>query len=267
MTTSDPSRSPAGTESFWAYTHVPQPAATRSDAGGEISGRVGPRRPRAVRRPHAGAHRGARTRLRLAGRCPAGARAPRARGPQRQPHRRRRQRRHLPAPPGAGLPPGARDARARGDRRRRASTSARHRPTPAEASTAPPAPTRPAPRCGTTGSAPARPERRRDDRPDRLRAPVDRATTSRVLRAARVDDRAVGVGSRDRRPRTRRHRSSSSAPAQGTSGCWPQRPRDVGCCASTRTRSPCDYARANALAAGIAERVEVREGRLEDRVA
>ena len=39
MTTSDPTRSPAGTESMWAYTHVPQPGATRSDAGGEISGR------------------------------------------------------------------------------------------------------------------------------------------------------------------------------------------------------------------------------------
>lgn len=38
MTTSDPSRSPAGTESFWAYTHVPQPGATRGDAGGEVSG-------------------------------------------------------------------------------------------------------------------------------------------------------------------------------------------------------------------------------------
>jgi phytoene dehydrogenase-like protein len=31
MTTTDPSRSPAGTESFWAYTHVPQ--ETRTDAG------------------------------------------------------------------------------------------------------------------------------------------------------------------------------------------------------------------------------------------
>ena len=31
MTTSDPSRSPAGTESLWAYTHVPQVA--RRDAG------------------------------------------------------------------------------------------------------------------------------------------------------------------------------------------------------------------------------------------
>ena len=33
MTTSDPTRSPAGTESMWAYTHVPQPGATVGDAG------------------------------------------------------------------------------------------------------------------------------------------------------------------------------------------------------------------------------------------
>ena len=31
MTTTDPTRSPAGTESFWAYTHVPQ--HVRGDAG------------------------------------------------------------------------------------------------------------------------------------------------------------------------------------------------------------------------------------------
>ena len=36
MTTSDPTRSPAGTESLWAYTHVPQHAA--SDAGGDLTG-------------------------------------------------------------------------------------------------------------------------------------------------------------------------------------------------------------------------------------
>jgi phytoene dehydrogenase-like protein len=37
MTSTDPSRSPAGTESLWAYTHVPQ--AARSDAGdGRIRG-------------------------------------------------------------------------------------------------------------------------------------------------------------------------------------------------------------------------------------
>ena len=39
MTTSDPSRSPAGTESFWAYTHVPQPEKYRRDDGDELSGR------------------------------------------------------------------------------------------------------------------------------------------------------------------------------------------------------------------------------------
>ena len=39
MTTSDPSRSPAGTESFWAYTHVPQPGATTYDAGDQVTGR------------------------------------------------------------------------------------------------------------------------------------------------------------------------------------------------------------------------------------
>ncbi|RYB92057.1 NAD(P)/FAD-dependent oxidoreductase [Nocardioides oleivorans] len=38
MTTADPDRSPAGTESFWAYSHVPQ--RTRHDAGeGGITGR------------------------------------------------------------------------------------------------------------------------------------------------------------------------------------------------------------------------------------
>ncbi|MDT0182802.1 NAD(P)/FAD-dependent oxidoreductase [Microbacterium sp. ARD31] len=39
MTTSDATRSPAGTESFWAYTHVPQPGMTRHDAGEGITGR------------------------------------------------------------------------------------------------------------------------------------------------------------------------------------------------------------------------------------
>lgn len=36
MTTADPSRSPAGTESLWGYTHVPQHA--RGDAGGGLTG-------------------------------------------------------------------------------------------------------------------------------------------------------------------------------------------------------------------------------------
>jgi len=37
MTSSDPTRSPAGTESFWAYTHVPQPGRTRHDAADEVA--------------------------------------------------------------------------------------------------------------------------------------------------------------------------------------------------------------------------------------
>ncbi|GAA1700549.1 NAD(P)/FAD-dependent oxidoreductase [Kribbella yunnanensis] len=37
MTAADPSRSPAGTESAWAYTHVPQ--QVRGDAGGDLTGR------------------------------------------------------------------------------------------------------------------------------------------------------------------------------------------------------------------------------------
>jgi len=37
MTTADPTRSPTGTESAWAYTHVPQ--RTRGDAGGTLTGR------------------------------------------------------------------------------------------------------------------------------------------------------------------------------------------------------------------------------------
>lgn len=37
MTTTDPSRSPAGTESLWGYTHVPR--RVRGDAGGDLTGR------------------------------------------------------------------------------------------------------------------------------------------------------------------------------------------------------------------------------------
>ncbi|MFF4173302.1 phytoene desaturase family protein [Streptomyces sp. NPDC001744] len=47
MTTADPSRSPAGTESAWGYTHVPQ--HIRSDAGGDgITGRWDEREKEAI---------------------------------------------------------------------------------------------------------------------------------------------------------------------------------------------------------------------------
>jgi phytoene dehydrogenase-like protein len=36
MTTADPTRSPAGTESLWAYTHVPQ--VVHDDESGEVTG-------------------------------------------------------------------------------------------------------------------------------------------------------------------------------------------------------------------------------------
>jgi len=39
MSTADPTRSPTGTESLWAYTHVPQPSDFVEDAAGTISGR------------------------------------------------------------------------------------------------------------------------------------------------------------------------------------------------------------------------------------
>ena len=94
MTTTDPTRSPTGTESLWAYTHVPQRDPRATPATGGIRGRLGPRRLRAVRRPDAGADRAARAGLRLPGPGPPRARPARARGPQRQPGRRCRQRRH-----------------------------------------------------------------------------------------------------------------------------------------------------------------------------
>ena len=107
MTTTDPTRSPAGTESMWAYTHVPQQVLR--DAGEEgIRGRLGPRRQRAVRRPGAAPDRAPRARVRVAHPGPSGARAPRARSARRQPGRRRHQRRHLAAPPAAGVPARAR---------------------------------------------------------------------------------------------------------------------------------------------------------------
>ena len=150
MTTTDPTRSPSGTESFWAYTHVPQ--QTRDGRG--------PRRRCSGTWDRDDCERFAdRMQARLERLAPgfgatdpgpAGARAARARGTQRQPDRRRRRRRHRPAAPGAGLPTGPGTGPGR-DRQSAASTSARPPRTRAAACTAPPAATPPGRRCCTTG--------------------------------------------------------------------------------------------------------------------
>ncbi len=106
MTTSDPTRSPAGTESLWAYTHVPQ--RVRGDAGGTLTGRLGRRRRGPVRRPDAGPDRGVRARFRLAGAGPPGALPDRAGTTGRQSGRRRGRWRLVGPGPAADLPAGAR---------------------------------------------------------------------------------------------------------------------------------------------------------------
>ena len=125
MTTADPTRSPEGTESAWAYTHLP-----RRLAGRRGSGR--PSRSSASRRPSSGWRRGS-SRPR---RGPPGADPARPPGRRRQPEPRRPQRRHRgPAPAaGAAAHPGPRPS---GDAGARASTSPAPRPTPVAGSTAP----------------------------------------------------------------------------------------------------------------------------------
>ena len=92
MTTTDPTRSPAGTESMWAYTHVPQQrGATTGTAASAASGT-----PRTANGSPTGCSTGSRprARLRLPGPGPPRPRPARARGAQRQPGRRCDQRRH-----------------------------------------------------------------------------------------------------------------------------------------------------------------------------
>ena len=87
MTTTDPTRSPPGTESMWAYTHVPQHAADDAGEGGirgtwdaDDKERFADRMQQRIERP--------RARLRLPGPEPPGPRPARPRGTQRQPGRR-----------------------------------------------------------------------------------------------------------------------------------------------------------------------------------
>ena len=136
MTTTDPTRSPAGTESMWAYTHVPQQTRARRRRRRHPR-RLGRRRLRALRRPDAGPDRGAGARLRRPGPRPPGARAARARGARRQPGRRRAS---TAAPPSctSSWSSGRSPASAAPRPRSPGSTSARPRRTPAAACTAPP---------------------------------------------------------------------------------------------------------------------------------
>ena len=137
MTTTDPTRSPAGTESFWAYTHVPQ--QVRRDAGdGGIRGtwdrddceRFADRMQARIEEVAPGF--GARVLVR------------RVLGPRELEARDANlvggahQRRHRPAAPAAGVPSGARLGPRR-DPDRAGSTSAPRPPIPAAACTAPPA--------------------------------------------------------------------------------------------------------------------------------
>jgi phytoene dehydrogenase-like protein len=93
MTTADPARSPAGTESAWAYTHVPQ-RRHRHRA-------LGRGRRRAVRRSGGGADRSDRAGVPGERAGPAHPVAPRSRTGQPEPDRRGDQRGHRPTPPGA----------------------------------------------------------------------------------------------------------------------------------------------------------------------
>ena len=115
MTTSDPTRSPAGTESVWAYTHVPQ--RIRGDAGADDAPagdrHVGRRRHAAIRRPargEGGAH-GTGIRRARPGSSPHAAARPAVDG--RQPRRRRHRWRDRATASAARLPAdvGARSAR------------------------------------------------------------------------------------------------------------------------------------------------------------
>ena len=100
MTTADPSRSPAGTESAWAYTHLPRGARVDDDVGGR------------ARRAGRGRARAARAGLRVGGRGSARPVAVESAAPQRQSRRRCDQRRHGAAAPAARVPSGARSRRA-----------------------------------------------------------------------------------------------------------------------------------------------------------
>jgi phytoene dehydrogenase-like protein len=100
--TADPTRAPAGADTAWAYSHVPQ--HTRSDADGELRGRWGRGGARAVRRADGGRDRTACTRLpRPDSRAPH-RRPARTRACEREPRRRSCERRNGQAAPADRVP-------------------------------------------------------------------------------------------------------------------------------------------------------------------
>ena len=92
MTTADPTRSPAGTESAWAYTHVPHAVAGNDGPAGR------------ARRPGRAAPRGPGARIRRVRSRSARAVSERPAGRRRQPGQRRHQRRYVLPAPATDLP-------------------------------------------------------------------------------------------------------------------------------------------------------------------
>ena len=103
MTTSDPTRSPSGTESMWAYTHVPQHVhrRCRTRAAHRSMGRT---RGGDLRRPDGSPDRGARTRVPFDDRRPIVMGPPDLERARPQPRRWRHQRRYGTTAPAARVP-------------------------------------------------------------------------------------------------------------------------------------------------------------------
>ena len=135
MTSADPSRSPAGTETLWAYTHVPRGSGTGPAAE--------------VAEPGRKRHRAARARLRRPGWAARAARRPGCRRRTRTSTtvRSAAARQRCPSSWCSGRRPGS----AGPTRRSTGSTWRRPRPTRAAACTAPAGRTRPEPRWPVTG--------------------------------------------------------------------------------------------------------------------
>ena len=155
MNKADPTRSPAGTETVWAYTHVPATACdARRRAAASLTGkwdatRASRRSPTAWRPRSRRRHPGSASLI--TGRhllSPPG-----ARGAQRQPRRRRARRRHHGVLAAARVPAGARPRSGR-DAGPRPVPRRRRRRTRVAVCTARAAPTRPAPRSAADRTRP-----------------------------------------------------------------------------------------------------------------